>query len=130
MGSEVGESQPTSLKDYFDELCAYALSIGMSFQEFWEDSVDKLIYYHKAEQFRIRKKNEELWLMGLYVYNAVGNLAPILNMGVKDHKAKPYMKQPIPITEEERIEQENQRVSRFANYMDGLVKKGEMKDGN
>lgn len=131
MGSEVvvESTAETSLKDYFNELFVYALSIGMTYDQFWHDDVDLLVYYHKAEQIRNRKRNQEMWLQGLYIYQAIGNLAPVLNGFVKDHRAKPYLKQPIPITEEDRIEQENQKVLKFRDYLINLSKKGGKKDG-
>ena len=133
MGSELeqppqGETQSTSLKDYFDELFAYAISIGMSYEQFWEDDVDLLVSYYKAEQIRIRKRNTELYLQGVYVYHAIGCLAPVLNGFSKDGRARPYLKHPIPITEEERVEENNRKVANFKAYMMSLVKGGK-KDG-
>lgn len=131
MGSEVEQkenSTETTLKEYFDELFAYALSIGMTYNQFWYEDIDLLRVYHNAEQIRIRKRNQEMWIQGMYIYQAIGSLAPILNGFVKDHKARPYMKKPIPITEDERIEQQNQKVQNFKNYMMKMTKAGK-KDG-
>lgn len=130
MGSELGEEpKPTSLKAYFDELCGYAISIGMTYKEFWEDDIDILLYYVKAEETRQKKRNNEMWLQGAYIYQAIGALAPVLNGMTKEHRASPYLKQPFAITEEERIEQENQKLKRFVAYMDRLASKGGEKNG-
>lgn len=115
MGSEVENN--TTLKEYFDKLFQYALSIGMTPHEFWEDDIDLFNHYHQAELIRQRKRNNEMWLQGLYVYNAVGSLAPVLNGLSKEHRAKAYLKRPIPLTEEERIEEQNRKVNNFKNYL-------------
>ena len=66
----------------------------------------------------------ELWLQGLYVYNAIGALVPVLNPFSKEHKAKPYLKNPIPITEEEREEEQRRKEQRFIEFMDRLAEAG------
>ena len=101
MGSELAEKETneTSLKEYFDTLFEYALAIGMTYDQFYNDDVDLFVRYHNAEKLRQKKRNNEMWLQGAYIYNAIGSLAPILNGMVKNPKAQPYMKQPIPITE-------------------------------
>lgn len=133
MGSEEleqpqGETKITSLKEYFDELCDYALSIGMSYKEFWEDDVEIFVHYYNAEKIRQKRKNGEMWVQGVYIYNAIGSLAPILNGFSKEHKAQPYMERPIPLTEEERQEQDNQKALKFINQLDKIASKGGKKN--
>ena len=131
MGSEVGlvNSNETTLKDYLEELCAYAISIGMSYHDFWYGDISMFKFYYRAEQFRLKKLNEEKWLQGMYIYTAIGRLAPILNGLSKEKKAKPYLKKPIPITEEEITAQQNQKVQNFKNYMMQLTKGGKKDNG-
>ena len=130
MGSGVNQptDKTTSLKEYFDELFVYALSIGMSYEQYWYEDTDLLNAYIKAEQIRQKKRNNEMWLQGAYIYNAVGSLAPILNGMVKNPKAQPYMQSPIPLTEEDRIEQHNQKVLNFERQLKMLAQRGK-KDG-
>lgn len=123
----VSESQQTtnSPLDYLDQLCDYALSIGMSYHDYWYEPADMLLRYHKAEQIRQKKRNTELWLQGLYVHIAIGDLVPVLNPFSKEHKAKPYLQDPIPLTHDEALEQENKKYERFKQQMFNLVKKKE-----
>lgn len=100
----------------------------MTLHEYWDEDVELFNYYYKAEQIRIKKRNHEMWVQGAYIYNAIGSLAPILNGMVKNPKAQPYMKQPIPLTEEEREEQEKQKALKFIAQLDRFAKKGEKKD--
>ena len=89
----------------------------MTYDQYWYDDPYLINVYMKAEKIKQRKKNNELWLQGLYIYQAIGALTPVLNPFSKEHKAKPYLKQPIPISEEEKAEQEREKYERFVDYM-------------
>lgn len=113
-------NKPTSPKEilnYLDELFAYALSIGMTYEQYWFDDPSLINAYIKAEKIKQRKKNTELWLQGAYTYCAVECLYPLFNPFSKEHRAKPYLKQPVPLTEEEKAEQEREKYERFVEYM-------------
>ena len=114
-------SQKITITDYLKKLCSYALSLGMPTDEYWYGDPYNINYYVEAEELRMARKNRELWLQGFYVYNAIGSLVPILNPFSKDHKAKPYMKEPIPITEQERELAEQKRVDRVYNYIKSVM---------
>ena len=123
MGENRGVSPSTITPlEYLDQLCEYALSIGMSYNDYWYGEAQMLLRYHNAEKLRQRKRNNELWLQGLYVYMAVGNLVPVLNPFSKEHRAKSYLKDPIPLTEEDRKEKEEKDYQRFKQQMFDLVK--------
>lgn len=103
--------------EYLDELFTYAFSIGMTYDQYWHDDPALINLFVKAERVKQRKRNNEMWLQGMYIYQAIGALTPLINPFSKDHRAKPYLKQPIPITEEEREEQERDKYDRFVNYL-------------
>lgn len=44
----------------------------MTYEQFWYGEADLVIPYRKAHRLKIQQKNEELWLQGLYIYNAFG----------------------------------------------------------
>ena len=125
MGESGSVSQETTISplEYLNQLCDYALSIGMSYHDYWYEDADMLIRYHKAEIIKQRKRNNEMWLQGLYVHIAIGDLVPVLNPFSKEHKAKKYLSKPIPITKEEQEEQERDKYNRFVDYMMSKVKK-------
>ena len=112
--------------DYLQKLCDYALSIGMSYDLYWYGDPQALINFVNAEEIRQRKRNTELWLQGAYIYQAIGSLTPILNPFSKEHRAKPYLKQPIAITERELEEKRVAKVNQFVDYMFKRVKKEEV----
>lgn len=120
--SGLGETQPTITPiEYLDQLFAYALSLGMPSDEYWNKDPALILGYIKAEEIKQRKRNTELWLQGAYVYQAIGSLAPVLNPFSKDHKAKPYLKSPIPLTEEEREQIQREKEEQFIRYLDNIV---------
>ena len=124
-GKEVVDDTPypQQIIKYLNDLCAYALSIGMTYKEYWEDDPFILNHYVEAEKIKQRKMNNQLWLQGYYVYTAIGSLSPILNAFSKEHKARPYMKEPIPLTEEEKQEQAFRKEQKLIAYLDSLVDK-------
>ena len=101
--------------EQFYEVFPYYLSIGMTYEQFWEGDPHLAKYYRQADEMRIERKNQELWLQGLYVYEALCDVAPILQaMAKKGTKARPYPEQPYSITEKQRkreIEEKERAVA-------------------
>lgn len=88
--------------EQFRQVFPYYLSIGMSYDEFWNGDPELAVYYRKAEEIRNQRKNQELWLQGMYIYDALCDVAPILHaFGKKGTRARPYPKEPYPITEKD-----------------------------
>lgn len=80
----------------------------MTYEQFWYGEPHLCETYRKLNRLRIEQKNQELWMQGLYIYDAVG--AALSNAFGK--KAN-YLKEPIrlfPKTElEDEIEKEKTR---------------------
>lgn len=57
-----------------------------------------------------------LWLQGLYIYQAIGSLAPALNAMGKG-KVKDYIEKPIPITESAKEQAEIDKMNKMAAAM-------------
>ena len=45
----------------------------MTWDEFWNESIDRLQAYWQSNQFSIERRNQELWLQGLYIRSAVAS---------------------------------------------------------
>ena len=116
-------TSPQDIIKYLDDLFSYALYLGMNYEQYWYGEPSLLLNYIKAEEYRTIKRNNELWLQGLYVYHAIGDLVPILNPFSKDHKPRKYFDKPIPITDKEKVEQENEKIEKMKSYMMSLVDK-------
>lgn len=112
---EGGRQRSTSLFTYtekFYELFPYYLSIGMTYEQYWEGDCTLVKYYRKAEEIRNDRRNQELWLQGMYVYEAICDVAPVLHaFAKKGTKPTPYPSKPYPLNEKQsqRDEEEKQR---------------------
>ena len=120
---EQQDTSPKKIIDYLNSLLAYALSLGMTYEQYWYDDPYLINSFIKAEEIRQIRKNNELWLQGYYVYQAVGSLVPVLNPFSKEHKAKKYLEAPVPITELEREEYQAKRNKKIMAKLDSLVGK-------
>lgn len=121
-GSKGGSSSLLAYTNTFNKSLPYYLSIGMCPEEYWEKDADLVIAYRRADEFKRERKNQELWLQGLYVYTAMANLSPIFHdFAKKGTKAEPYPDKPYPITpkeaREEKERKERERFERLMSYM-------------
>lgn len=108
------------------------MSIGMTYDEFWHGDVNMVRAYRKAQELRDKRRNQEFWLQGMYVYEAICDVAPVLHaFAKKGTKPEPYVKEPYPITEadirereerEARIRQERVKAQ-FAAFAERMKKK-------
>jgi hypothetical protein len=86
----------------------YYLAMGMTYEQFWEDDPAIAKAYRRADEIRRRRMNEELWLAGIYVADALS--ATVGNMFTKGQKFQ-YPAEPKPITRDE-IEERKEREQR------------------
>ena len=87
----------------------------MTYDQFWNDDPALAHYYRQADEIRVERKNQEAWLQGLYVYEAICDVAPILQaMAKKGTKARPYSEQPYAITERQRRREAEEKERRVA----------------
>lgn len=99
------DSAPVLLSDTYSELCPYYMAIGMTYEEYWNGDNAAPMYYREAHKLKRKQRNEELWLQGLYIYEAIGDLEPLFHDWVKEPpKAKKYSEEPYPLTKKEAIE--------------------------
>ena len=112
---EGGQGSSSSLSTYterFYELFPYYLAIGMTYEQYWDGDCTLPKYYRKAEELRNEKRNQELWLQGMYIYEAICDVAPILHaFAKKGTKPTPYSSKPYPLTNKQ-VEQEEEEKQR------------------
>lgn len=114
--NEGGESEndSASLVSYTEQFNLYLpfyLSIGMTYDQYWNEDCCLVKYYREAFKLQRDRNNEQLWLQGMYIYEAFCDVSPILNaFAKKGTKPLPYPTQPYAITKEEverrRVEKE------------------------
>ena len=81
------------------------MSIGMTYDEFWNQDVAMVRAYRKSHELKRRQQNETLWMQGLYMRDAL--LSTVGNMfSEKGAKAIEYPGEPYPVTAEQIAEKE------------------------
>lgn len=79
----------------------------MSYDDFWNGDVFMVKAYRRAIELRDKRRNQELWLQGLYVYEALCDASALFRFTTQSTiKAEPYLKEPFPITAAEIRERE------------------------
>ena len=80
----------------------------MTYDEFWNQDVKLVEVYRKAMELREKRRNQELWLQGMYIYEALCDASPLFRFSMKKGvvKPEPYAKEPYPITAAEVRERE------------------------
>ena len=123
MGGElVSPASHISYTEEFEKLFPYYLSIGMTYEQYWEGDCWLPKYYREARELRVRRESEQAWLIGRYVYDALCSVSPILHAFAKNGtKAHPYLDKPYPSTEKEAKEREIQRLKDAAEGFRAFV---------
>lgn len=117
-GVEVKSSAPFSYQKLFEDQCPFYMSIGMTYDEFWYGEPERVVAYRKADEIRRKKLNEQLWLQGMYFYEALCDVAPILvSMPKKDAKIQKYSIEPYALTVKEQKKQSEKEAERKQREM-------------
>lgn len=100
-----GVTATAPLKTYtekFNELFPYYLSIGMTEEQYWDKDNQLVISYRKADELRMARKNQEMWIQGAYFYDALCRVSPILHaFAKKGTKPTPYLSEAYALTEKQ-----------------------------
>ena len=108
-----GKVEHIFLYKQFEEICPFFISIGMTYEQFWYDDVSLTKYYLKAFELKEKREAEKQkwinWEQGLYEYNALCCVAPILRAFSKATKPLPYPSKPYGIEEEIQLDEERQK---------------------
>lgn len=121
MGDGEITSPNTTFTDFFEEVFPAYLAIGMTWTQFWIDEPELAIAYRKADAIRKRRINEELWLEGMYMAEALS--ATVGNMFSKGQK-HPYPAEPFPITaDEQRERREREEKARMERMKAAFIAK-------
>lgn len=92
------------------------MSIGMTFDEFWNQDVAMVRAYRKAHELKRRQQNEVLWMQGLYIRDAL--LSTVGNMfASKGSVPNEYPAEPYPVTAEQVAEKEAAEHRRMEERM-------------
>ena len=128
-GSErENRSAPPSYSEIFLAKFPYYLSIGMTEEQYWDRDSTLVKSYRKAEELRKERVNQEMWLQGMYIYDAISRLSPILRaFAKKGTKPQPYVDSPYPISqagmEEAKTRKEKAVADKGKRFMEAFMAK-------
>lgn len=124
--------------EIFDKMCGFYLSIGMNYTDYWDGDCDMVKYYRDKNKLDLERKNQELWLLGGYIYSAMVNVSPVMNAFSKKHEPFPYMEKPIELfpvaenpeeKEKRELEEKREKFAEFISQMNiGIKKRQEQKE--
>lgn len=83
-----------SLGAVFDEMCPIYMSFGMTYNEFWFGDPWLTKYYREAYELKMKHYDEGYWRQGMYIYEALCEVSPILHPFSKSTKPLPYAEKP------------------------------------
>lgn len=133
ISKESPEVEYTSLTEIFEKMCPIYMSYGMSYNDYWFGPAFMTMFYRDANKLRIRQQDENNWMIGMYVYEAIVDCSPILHpFSKKGTKPLPYAEKPYlydklreKTREEKEREKENERLKaiiHFNNWFDAMQK--------
>lgn len=130
-----GDDAPKSLKDYsfaeiFEEQCPIYMSYGMTYEQFWDGDPKMAIAYRKAHELKKEIVNEQLWLQGAYIYDALQRIAPLFRVMSSDNP-EPYLEKPYrlkPKTKQEIKAEQKKEMEDMQAYLEGFMAKQESDD--
>ena len=110
--------ESTSLTKLFEKACPIYMSFGMSYHDFWYGPAFMTTFYKDAHKLRLRQQDENNWMLGMYVYEAILDCSPILHaFSKKGTKPLPYAEKPYLMDKfddktqaEKEQEMENERL--------------------
>jgi len=98
---------------FLDLMCPYYMCYGMSYEEFWHLPIERLEFYWQKNQFDIERRNQEMWMQGLYIRIAVASCL--------DGRKFKYPDRPQRITELTELEQEIENNRKINQLRDVLM---------
>ena len=122
--------------DIFEELCPVYMAYGMSYNDYWYGNPRMVVAYRKAHELDIKRRNEEMWLQGLYNFEAFSTALSNIHFDNKHHKINRYREKPIDIFEknEEEKKQEaekaRQKVIQSLTQLKAMFDKRNAQNGN
>lgn len=136
---EKSKVESTSLTILFEKACPMYMSYGMSYNDFWYGPAFMTTFYKDANKLKLRRQDENNWMIGMYVYEAILDCSPILHaFSKKGTKPLPYAEKPYLMDkfeektqEEKEQEVENERLKfmiQMNNWFRATTKQFENKE--
>ena len=111
--TETTTTQEKTDTEVFEECFPFYLAIGMSSTEYWSGDPSLVRYFRKAYKLKQEEFNNNAWLQGMYIFDAVSTALHNALRG-KNTKAREYAKQPYEFENREKTEQEKAKEVQVA----------------
>ena len=113
-----------SLYELYLEHYSYYITLGMTYEEFWEYDCNLVKSYRRADKHLRDRDNHNSWLQGMYVYEAILSASPILHAFAKSGTTPlPYRGEPYALDEERLEKQEEKKAKLVAEKGLAVMKK-------
>lgn len=140
-GEKRSRVEYVSLTQLFEEQCPIYMSYGMTYDEYWYESPYRAKFYREAKKIQVKQRDEELWMQGVYIYDALCCVSPILHAFSKSGtKPLPYPDKPYSSHNEENVsEEEKEKIAEnerlvaqiyFKQWADAVAKQFNNKEAN
>lgn len=99
--------------------------MGMTYEQFWEQSPYLVIAYRKAYKLKREIANEQAWLQGLYVYDAFA-VCMANAFAKRGAKKENYLEKPVdifPLTDAEKERREQEERDKMQKAMEAIASK-------
>lgn len=98
----------------------------MTEEQYWDRDCCLVKFYREAEEIRKERFNQEAWLQGMYFYDALARVSPILHaFAKKGTKAQPYVEEAYPINkktmEDAKAKKEKAKSQKGMRYMQAYM---------
>lgn len=101
------------------------MSYGMSRDEYWNGDIRAAFDYVEAEQYRFKRRNEEMWLQGAYICDAVAvavHNTVVLGLNKGRGEKATYPDKPYDFTPPKENEEDNALIAKA--WMEQFVEAG------
>lgn len=124
--------------EVFERDFPYFLSIGMTYEQYWYGDTWLVHDYIEAQKFKMEQREYELWLQGLYTFNALQSALSVSEFfRSKGSRPIPYPKKPHGVWERKDPEIEAQKQAQRAEaerqkavaYFDALIRANKARRG-
>ena len=80
---------------------------GMTYEQFWDGDVSAHKAFRECYKLRAKKRNEEMWVQGMYFYEALCNASSLFR-GMKPSRPQQFRDKPYDLFEDDRKRREEE----------------------
>lgn len=83
------------MTNLFERACPIYMSYGMSYHDFWYGDAAIVVFYRESNKLKLQQQDENNWMIGMYVYEAILDCSPVLHaFSKRGTKPLPYAEKP------------------------------------